>query len=80
MDDEGTIILTLSSTDTIPDINHLVTSEDLPLINESSEDVFISGTGSDDDTDSRYSFYINWMYYLEVKDIKQGFSFHCLKK
>jgi hypothetical protein len=58
MDDEGTIILTLSSTDKIPDINHLVNSEDLPLTNESSEDVFISGTGSDDDTDSRYSFYV----------------------
>ena len=43
VDDEGTIILSLSTTDTIPDINSLVTSEDLAHL--SSEDVF--------DTDSR---------------------------
>lgn len=52
VDDEGTIILSLSTTDTIPDINNLESSEDLPPINENSEDVFILA-GSDDDTDSR---------------------------
>ena len=52
VDDEGTIILSLSTTDTIPDINNLESSEDLPPINENSEDVFILAR-SDDDTDSR---------------------------